>query len=208
LFRFWAKIGEHQFEHLLTYHKMVEWCERDHQTEGFYKIDGILTHGKAPKAQRGYEVEILWQDGTKSWNDMGLTFINDPVSISLYALKNDLLNMPGWKTCKRYTRNAKQLSRMVNQAKLRSLWNQSIYKYGFQVPRNHNEAARIDAKMGNSLWAEAEKMEQDQLFKYNTFKDKGKHAPVPEGYQKIPTHFVYDIKHDGRHKARMVAGGH
>jgi hypothetical protein len=26
LFRFRAKIGEHQFEHLLTYHKMVEWC--------------------------------------------------------------------------------------------------------------------------------------------------------------------------------------
>lgn len=208
LFRFRAKIGELQFEHLLTYHKMVEWCERDRQTEGFYKIDGILAHRKAPKAQRGYEVEILWQDGTKSWNDMGLTFIDDPVSISLYALKNDLLNTPGWKSCKRYTRNAKQLSRMVNQAKLRSLRNRPIYKYGFQVPRNHNEAARIDAKMGNSLWAEAEKTERDQLFEYNTFEDKGKHAPVPEGYQKIPTHFVYDIKHDGRHKARMVAGGH
>jgi Reverse transcriptase (RNA-dependent DNA polymerase) len=33
-------------------------------------------------------------------------------------------------------------------------------------------------------------------------------APIPEGYTKIPTHFVYDVKHDGRHKSRMVAGGH
>jgi hypothetical protein len=24
----------------------------------------------------------------------------------------------------------------------------------------------------------------------------------------ISTHFVYDVKHDGRHKSRMVAGGH
>ena len=33
-------------------------------------------------------------------------------------------------------------------------------------------------------------------------------APIPEGYQKIPCHMVYDVKHDGRHKARFVAGGH
>jgi hypothetical protein len=92
--------------------------------------------------------------------------------------------------------HSKQLSRMVNQAKLRSLQNRPRYKYGFQVPRNHNEAARIDNKMGNSLWAEAEKTERDQLFEYKMFEDKGKHAPVPEGYQKIPTHFVYDIKHE------------
>ena len=35
--------------------------------------------------------------------------------------------------------------------------------------------------------------------------DKGK---PPEGYKRIPVHFVYDVKHDGRHKARLVAGGH
>jgi hypothetical protein len=31
---------------------------------------------------------------------------------------------------------------------------------------------------------------------------------IPEGYQKFPCHMVYAVKHDGRHKARMVAGGH
>lgn len=30
----------------------------------------------------------------------------------------------------------------------------------------------------------------------------------PDGYKKINLHFVYDVKHDGRHKARVVAGGH
>ena len=32
--------------------------------------------------------------------------------------------------------------------------------------------------------------------------------PAPEGHKKIRVHFVFDVKHDGRHKARLVAGGH
>ena len=58
------------------------------------------------------------------------------------------------------------------------------------------------------LRLDAEVLEIAQLFEYNMFIDKGLGAPRPEGYQKIPTHFVYDIKIDGRHKARLVAGGH
>ena len=47
-----------------------------------------------------------------------------------------------------------------------------------------------------------------QLFEYDTFDDLGLGVAVPEGYKKIPCHMVYDVKWDGRHKARFVAGGH
>jgi hypothetical protein len=30
----------------------------------------------------------------------------------------------------------------------------------------------------------------------------------PDGHKKIRAHLVFDVKHDGRHKARYVAGGH
>jgi hypothetical protein len=152
LFRFCAKIGEKQFVHLMTYHKMVEWCERDSQGAGFYTLEAITGHRKNPSAGRGYEVEILWGDGTSSWNDLGLTFQDDPVTVSLYALKNDLMETAGWKSCKRYVRNAKQPSRMVNQARLKSNHNRPIFKYRYQVPRNHNEAVRLDLKNGNTKW--------------------------------------------------------
>jgi hypothetical protein len=33
-------------------------------------------------------------------------------------------------------------------------------------------------------------------------------AGTPEGYKKICAHLVYDCKHDGRHKGRMVVDGH
>ena len=43
---------------------------------------------------------------------------------------------------------------------------------------------------------------------YDTFTDKGKDwRPGPE-YKQITVHLVYAVKHDGRHKARLVAGGH
>ena len=31
---------------------------------------------------------------------------------------------------------------------------------------------------------------------------------VPVGYWKLRVHFVFAAKHDGCHKARLVAGGH
>ena len=31
---------------------------------------------------------------------------------------------------------------------------------------------------------------------------------APNGYQKIMLHLISAVKHDGRHKARLVAGGH
>ena len=47
-----------------------------------------------------------------------------------------------------------------------------------------------------------------KLNEYDTFVDKGKDGTPPAGYKKISTHFVYGVKHDGRHKARYIADGH
>jgi hypothetical protein len=73
----------------------------------------------------------------------------------------------------------------------------------------------IDASNGDSKWKDAESTERSQLHEYDTFVDIGKANIVgkyvknsPKGYKKIRVHTVYDVKHDGRHKARMVAGGH
>jgi hypothetical protein len=47
-----------------------------------------------------------------------------------------------------------------------------------------------------------------QLHQYKAFKDLGKGTAPPEGYKLIKVHLVYACKHDGRHKARLVADGH
>ena len=57
----------------------------------------------------------------------------------------------------------------------------------------------------------------DQINEYNVFQHHGiaqydpnsrKVSKAPNGYQKIRVHLIFAVEHDGRHKARLVAGGH
>ena len=41
-----------------------------------------------------------------------------------------------------------------------------------------------------------------------TFRVLEDHEKVPDGYIRIPYHFVYDVKFDLRRKTRLVMGGH
>ena len=50
------------------------------------------------------------------------------------------------------------------------------------------------------------KTELKQLTDYQTFIVLDSGESIPNGYQKIPYHMVFDIKYDLRHKARLVAG--
>jgi hypothetical protein len=100
--------------------------------------------------------------------------------------------------------------RMVNQSHIKVTRNAPRYKFGYRIPHNYDEAMQFDLKNGNTLWREATDLEMSQLAEYDTFRDLGHKdtAPPLAGYKKIRTHLIYDCKHDGRHKAQMVADGH
>ena len=208
VYNFRCKHGEDVWNELVAYHKMMEWCERDADKDDMYKINGIKNHRKAPGGPTKWEVLLEWASGEVEWLPLSQVINDDFVTVCLYATKNKLLETPGWKRCKRVDRNPKMMARMIHQANLKNFRRKPVYKYGVQVPRNHEEAVFIDEKNGNTKWQDAEVIEVDQLKEYTAFKSLGLGAKVPDGYQKIPCHFVYDIKHDGRHKARFVAGGH
>jgi hypothetical protein len=99
---------------------------------------------------------------------------------------------------------------MVNQAKLRSYNTAPRYKYRFEVPRTFEEALHLDKRNGNTLWEDAATLELTQIDDYDTFIDKGHYTKVKAaiGYKKIHVHLIFDVKHDGRHKARLVADCH
>ena len=50
-------------------------------------------------------------------------------------------------------------------------------------------------------------MKIDQQHQYETYKDMGT-GQTPKDNEKIRAHFVFDVKHDRRHKARLAADGH
>ena len=208
LFKFRCKVGEKRFEEILTYNRMLAWVEQDQDKDDFFRFEAILGHRKKAGAAGGWQVRVQWASGQVTWNDLVPTIEGDPVTVALYAKKHNLLDVPGWKNLKRYVRNAKTLGRMINQVRLKNFRLKPVYKYGQQVPRNHDEAVMLDEKNGNTRWQDAEELELSQLMEYDSFESLGKGAPIPDGYKKIPCHFVYDIKHSGKYKARMVAGGH
>ena len=65
----------------------------------------------------------------------------------------------------------------------------------------------LDRKAGNNKWAESTRLEFQQLDDYGTFEDRGFRGELPPDFKKIKLHVVYDVKHDGWHKARCVANG-
>ena len=79
----------------MTYNKMVEGCGRDLDKDNFSWIDGIIGHKKDKYAGRGHIVLVQWADGTSTWNDLGVTFQDDPITVLLYAQKNGQLDTPG-----------------------------------------------------------------------------------------------------------------
>jgi len=213
-----CKVGDEGAEEILTYQEICDLVEQQDAEElgedKLWTFKKILDHNgplkPSDKEWKGsqFNVRVLWEDNTITDEPLKLIAKDDPVSAATYAYQNDLLETPGWKHLRHIVKNQKKFGRMAKQAALKSIRRAPIYMFGVQVPRTSHEARLLDAKNGNTKWQDAEKCELDQLNEYGTFEDKGKGAKPPDGHQRINVHFVYAVKHDLRHKARLVAGGH
>ena len=56
-------------------------------------------------------------------------------------------------------------------------------------------------------WQDAIAEETGQLFEHKVFKDLGKNAAAPKGYQQIKLRIVFDVKQSLKRKAGIVARG-
>jgi Reverse transcriptase (RNA-dependent DNA polymerase) len=209
--KFKVSVGD-KYDDIMTYDQIISKIEHELDGDVVWKFKRIVGH-EGPFSSKHdnykgstYNVMVEWENGEISSEPLSIIAADDPVTCAIYARDNGLLKLPGWKRFKRLAARQKQLYRMANQAKLRSYNSAPKFKYGFEVPRDYRHAIWLDKRNGNSKWADATRLEMAQLDDYSTFKDVGK--AVPDGYKKIRVHLVYDVKHDGRHKARLVADGH
>ena len=74
------------------------------------------------------------------------------------------------------------------------------YQFGYQVPRNYEDALRLDMENGNQKWQDAMDVEMAQIKEYGVFKDYGKAnwegktiTNATSGYQKIKVHLVLQL---------------
>jgi hypothetical protein len=214
--KFKCEVGEKTFSEVVDYNEMCSFIEEQRALEdGTWRMRRITGHSKPKYKSQKPKVLIEWESGEITLEPTYTIGTYDVWMVAEYAKDKGLLDewhayWPSLKL-KKYARNSKKLMRLQYAAKRLSYKNAPIWQYGYQVPHDHIEAVKIDEANGNTKWQDAEKLEKDQMMALNTFIDKGHKStarrPGPE-YTRIDLHTVYAVKHDGRHKSRIVAGGH
>jgi len=217
--RFLVELGDGEVDEIIEHNVLSDLIERQLSTDAddpdrLWCITSIAGHqGPLSTGDRRYKgsqwnVLVEWEDGSSTYEPLSSVIKDDPITLAKYGLDNDLLNKPGWKALIRYTKKEKIFKRMLRQAKLAHDRTAPVYMFGVLVPRGVKQALALDKQNGNQMWERAMKDEIEQMFEYDTFRDLGGGVVVLEKeYQRIRCHFVYAVKHDGRHKARLVAGG-
>ena len=136
------------------------------------------------------EVTIAWPRLRKN--------ISNP-EIPRLAKEHNLLNeweIPRIKL-KKPAANSKTLLRVVKKTKLKSFNSTPVYIYGYNVPRNHQEAMKLDRNNGNNKWAKSEKLETSQLLGnkvYTRILVTQVDCYSPEVPQEDNLHFIYAVK--------------
>ena len=151
---------------------------------------------------KGWDLKILWNDGTESWIPLELAKDSNPIEVAEYAISRNLEEYPAFAWWVR--RVIKKRAMLIN--KIKSKGYKSNLKFGLKVPRSVEEAYSIDRENGNDLWDKAIKKElKNVLVAFQLLEDG---EPLPVGSKLIPYHIIFDIKFDMTRKARLVAGGH
>ena len=222
--KFKLKINKDQAEEIMSYNQLMDYIQKgtdaEEDPDSLFKFRDIVAHQGPLEStdpnHKGskYNVMIEWESGEVTYEPLTLISKDDPITCAVYAKKHDLLDTTGWKHLKRYAKTSKRLIRAVKQSKICQVRASARYQHGFQVPKDYNDAIRLDKENSNTNWQDAMDLELSQIHEYKVFKDTGKaqfhngKAVTPDGFQKIRVHFVYAVKHDGRFKARLVADGH
>ena len=212
--KFRCKINDEAYDDILTYNQVMDYLTKDDDDDIVWKFQNIIGHqGPLSKTHVDYKgstfnVTVLWENGETTSEPLAIIVADNPVSCASYTRDNNLLELPGWKRSRNLAKRQNRMLREVNLAKTRKYNARAKFKYGYEVPKDFKHAIEIDQRNGNMSWQNATKLELDSMEAYQVFKDTGYQATPPPGYKVIRVHLIYDVKHDGRHKARLVADGH
>ena len=210
-------VNEDEYEEIITYNELMDFIQKNAENdEVAWRFRRVVGHqGPLPRHDKDYKgskfnVLVEWENGEITSEPLSVIAADDPVTCAACAREHDLLDVEGWKRFRNLAKREKHFLRLVKQAKLKSYRQSPKYKFGYRIPRDYEEALKFDEINQNAKWQDATDIEMGQLSEYEAFIDAGVYGrdKPPEGYKKIRAHLVFDVKHDGRHKARCVAGGH
>ena len=181
--KFKLKINKDQAEEIMSYNQLMDYIQKgtdaEEDPDSLFKFRDIVAHQGPLEStdpnHKGskYNVMVEWESGEVTNEPLTLISKDDPITCAVYAKKHDLLDTTGWKHLKRYAKTSKRLIRAVKQSRICQVRASARYQHGFQVPRDYNDAMRLDKENGNTHWQDAMDLELTQIHEYKVFKDTG-----------------------------------
>ncbi len=193
--------GRHHLvlEDVIDYRKSTDACRAE---------DMWVTSKNGNKHRRlttkGWDLCVQWKDGSTSWIPLKDLKESNPIEVAEFAIAHKIEHEPAFAWWVPHV--IKTRERVISAMKSRSRYWARHQKFGIPLPKSPAEALQMDKENGNDLWARAMAKELSNVDIAFDWKEVGEKPPP--GYQKIPYHFVFDIKMDFTRKARLVAGGH
>ena len=182
--KFKLKINKDQAEEIMSYNQLMDYIQKgtdaEEDPDSLFKFRDIVVHQGPLEStdpnHKGskYNVMVEWESGEVTYEPLTLISKDDPITCAVYAKKHDLLDTSGWKHLIRYAKTSKRLIRAVKQSKIRQVRASARYQHGFQVPKDYNDAIRLDKENSNIHWQDAMDLELTQIHEYKVFKDTGK----------------------------------
>jgi len=140
--RFLVKIDGDAADEIVAYNDILHHLEEEmtDPADKLWHFKEILAHegplSSDDNSYKGssYNVMVLWEDGSRTFEPLNLIAADCPVECALCAACNNLLDTPGWKRFKSIARHEQKMTRMLKQARLQSIQHGPIFHCGFQVP--------------------------------------------------------------------------
>lgn len=124
-----------------------------------------------------------------------------------FGFSSSTFNSAPARNQKRFTRRERIQLRRVDKKALPNTKSKREFKYGIEIPRSWKDILRLDSAANNTLWQDAVKKEIGALIQHQCFDFKPPGFKPPSDFQYCRLHFVYEVKSDLRHKARLVCNG-
>jgi hypothetical protein len=118
-------------------------------------------------------VLVEWENGEITTEPLLVIAAKDPVTCAVYAREHDLLDVEGWKRFRNLAKHEKHFLRLIKQAKMKSYHQSPKYKFGYRIPKDYEEALKLDELNQNTKWKDATITKMSQLKEYECFIDAG-----------------------------------
>jgi hypothetical protein len=178
----------------------------DHATRRVARRLPGTTSGSATLKGKHTRLLVMFVDGDTQWIALDAALLQDPCPVIDYVKKNNLQDKGKFHAVRKLIQNVDKMEN-IRRAYKAKVQNIPRFHFGVEIPRNPSHAALLDKVNNNTLWADASKKELDSINKHEVFRLTTKDDDM-RNYKRIPYQLIFDCKHDGRRKARLVAGGH